>query len=113
MLIYILNKTDTSHRMEYSAEFERDLSQLEAIAAELQTTEDGSDEHRMAQQDLTLFLDDIINKFPVPPHRVRNHVAEISRIYRTREHESTASKHAATVHEVFLDDVCDDYDPLY
>ena len=93
--------------MRYSERFDRELSDLEACAMDL------ADGENTADHELAARLDDLINGYPVDAEAVRRHADAVARIHRTRRDERTARKHIDTVHQAFLDEIYEDYDPVY
>lgn len=96
--------------MEYSAAFERDIDDMEATVIALETADDADE--AMVLDDFLAALDHVVNTYPVPTDAVRDHAERVAST-RRQNPESTASKRIATQHEVFLGEVCDDYDPVY
>ena len=96
-----------------AAAFDRDLADLEAAVLDVARDADTDAPHRLDERDLVAALDHLLNTYPVSEERLLGHLEEVRRIHETRRTESTASKHVDTVHQVFLDDVCPDYEPRY
>jgi len=99
--------------MEYSEEFDDEVAEIEDTAIHLANCEtvgqiDIQQKHQLAAQ-----LDYISNTFPVSCEAVTQHIEEVKRIWKTRENPNTASKHIDTVHQAFLDEVCEEYKPQY
>jgi len=99
--------------MEYSEEFEHEIEEIEDTAIHLANCESVGQIDIQQKNQLVAQLDHIINTFPVSCEAVTQHIEEIKRIWKTRENPNTASKHIDTVHQAFLHEVCEDYDPLY
>lgn len=97
--------------MEYSDGLESDLEELEDVAIQLAT----ADEHAILQQErrFAAILDNIVNTYPIDCESVLTHTQNVVRIWKTRDHSNTASKHIDTIHQAFLDEICDDYNPKY
>ncbi|MFC6784464.1 hypothetical protein ACFQFH_02800 [Halobaculum halobium] len=96
--------------MEYSDAFESDLEDLEDAAIQLVTKTEDRLEH---ERRFAAILDHIVNTYPIECEQVVTHTKTVARIWETRTHATTASKHTDTVHQAFLDGICDDYDPVY
>jgi len=99
--------------MEYDPEFESDVEALENAAIRLAASETDGRADPQRQSEFAAVLDHVLNTYPIGCETLTTHVEAVARIWRTRDHETTASKHVATVHEAFLDEVCDDYRPIY
>lgn len=97
--------------MEYSAAFETDIEDLERVVVELVEADEGQ-ESDAVHRDYLVVLDHVINTYPVPAAAVRSHAERVAAI-RDNNDPGTASKRIATQHEVFLDEVCDDYEPVF
>lgn len=98
--------------MEYSDEFDHELSDLEACAVRLAAVENHSADELDAKRHFCAVLDDLINTYSVDCDKLTDHTDEVARTFH-REDEKTAFKEISTLHEVFLNEVCDDYDPTF
>ncbi|RLM60054.1 hypothetical protein [Halorubrum sp. Atlit-26R] len=99
--------------MEYSAAFESDVGDVENAAIRLAESEADGEADPQLQSEFAAVLDHVLNTYAVDCESLTTHVEAVARIWRTRDHETTASKHVDTVHQAFMAEVCDDYDPVY
>lgn len=99
--------------MESSAAFESEIEKLENAAIRLALGEADGESDPQLQSEFAAVLDHVLNTYAVDYESLTTHVEAVARIWRTRDHESTASKHVDTVHQAFMAEVCDDYDPVY
>lgn len=99
--------------MEYSDELDQEIEEIENTAIHLANCESVGQIDIQQRNQLVAQLDHIINTFPVSCEAVNNHISEVKRIWKTRDNANTASKHVDTVHQAFMSEVCDDYDPQY
>lgn len=99
--------------MEYSEEFQQEIEEIEDTAIHLANCETVGQIDIQQKQQLAAQLDYIINKFPISCEAITQHIEEVKSIWKTRENLNTASKHIETVHQAFLDEVCEDYKPHY
>jgi len=99
--------------MEYSEDFEREIEEIEDTAIHLANCETVGQVDIQQRNQLVAQLDHIINTFEVDCETVLSHTDEVKRIWKTRDHPNTAEKHIDTVHQAFLAEVCDNYDPQY
>jgi hypothetical protein len=97
--------------VEYSASFEADIEDLERVVVALVEADEGADSDAV-HRDYLVVLDHVINTYPVPAAAVRSHAERVAAIHDNND-PGTASKRIATQHEVFMDEVCDDYDPVF
>jgi iron-sulfur cluster repair protein YtfE (RIC family) len=99
--------------VEYTVEFESDVEALEDAAIRLAESEADGESDPQLQSEFAAVLDHVLNTYAVDYESLTTHVEAVARIWRTRDHESTASKHVDTVHQAFMAEICDDYDPVY
>jgi hypothetical protein len=99
--------------MKYSEDFEREINEIEDTAIHLANCEEVGQVDIQQRNQFVIQLDHIINTFDIECETVLIHTDEVKRIWKTRENTNTAEKHIATVHQAFLAEVCDDYDPQY
>lgn len=97
--------------MQCSASFEADIEALERVVVELAEADEGPDSDAV-HRDYLVVLDHVINTYPVPAAAVRSHAERVAAIHDNND-SGTASKRIATQHEVFMDEVCDDYEPVF
>ncbi|WP_096395309.1 hypothetical protein [Halorubrum trapanicum] len=99
--------------MDRTAAFESDVEHLENAAIRLAESEADGEPDPQLQSEFAAVLDHVLNAHAVDYESLTTHAEAVARIWRTRDHESTASKHVDTVHQAFMAEVCDDYDPVY
>lgn len=98
--------------MEYTPEFENQISDLEACALRLATTDEDTDEYVDAQRHFGAVLDDLVNTYPVDCDELTQHAESVARKYHNNP-ETTALKRIQILHAAFLAEVCGDFDPVY
>jgi hypothetical protein len=99
--------------MECSAAFESDIEALEDAAIRLAESETDGEADPQLQSEFAGVLDHVLNTYAVDHESLTGHVEAVARVWRTRDHETTASKHVDTVHQAFMAEVCDGYEPVY
>lgn len=99
--------------MKYGEEFESDIEELENTAIHLAICDIEGQVDPQQENQFAAVLDHIVNTYKVDCETVVTHIQDVSRIWKTRNNSNTASKHVDTVHQAFMSEVCDDYDPQY
>ena len=94
-------------------EFEADIEALEAAAVDVALADERGEDAATKRTEFAGTLDHVTNTYPVDCGTLASHAEEVARIYRTRRDRGTASKHADTVHQAFMDEVCEDYEPTF
>lgn len=98
--------------MEYSAEFEADLRELEYTAKHLGFCRQVGQIDPAEERRVDVDIDHILNTYPVPAPAILGYTNRVIDVYTNHE-QSRASKIVATEREILFKDLCDDYDPVF
>lgn len=99
--------------MEYSEDLKDGIEDLESCALRLATTNEETDQYIDAQRHYCAVLDHMINTYPIGSETLIDHSNEVARVYHRTERFETALKRIETIHQSFLDEMCDEYSPVY